>query len=129
MAIFFRFYDLENANFHSYFVTYWQRTIFFDFDSFFVINASKRWQFLVLINASANGNVFRVKKSFISFINPILGHPVYQFLQKPEFSDFTVSGSGLPWGHRLWKQVSLCWSNSYFRATAPRGRDTLYIHL
>ena len=30
---------------------------------------------------------------------PILGHPVYQFLQKPEFSDFTVSGFGLPWGH------------------------------
>ena len=23
--------------------------------------------------------------------------------QKPEFSDFTVSGSGLHWGDRLWK--------------------------
>ena len=33
-------------------------------------------------------------------LDPILGHPVYQFLPKPEFSDFTVSGSGLPMGHR-----------------------------
>ena len=30
-------------------------------------------------------------QSFISFIDPILGHPLYQFLQKTELSDFTVS--------------------------------------
>ena len=62
------------------------------------------------------------KKSFIYFLGPILGHPVYHFLQKPEFSDFTVSGSGLPMGHRYWKYVSLFWSNLYIMATAPGGR-------
>ena len=59
---------------------------------------------------------FRVKESFINFLVLILGHPVYQFLQKPDFSDFTVCGSGLPIGHRYWKYVSLCWSNSIFMA-------------
>ena len=66
---------------------------------------------------------FRVKESFIDFLVPILGHPVYQFPPKPEFSDFTVSGSGLPMGHRYWKYVSLCWSNSYIMATATGGHD------
>ena len=41
------------------------------------------------------------------FLDPILGHPVYQFLPKLEFSDFTVSATG------FWKYVSLCSSNSY----------------
>ena len=50
-----------------------------------------------------------------------MGHPVYQFLQKPDFSDFTVSGSGLPLGHRYLKYMSLCWSNSYFMASAVLG--------
>ena len=62
------------------------------------------------------------KKSFIYFLHPILGHSVYQFHPKPEFSDFTLIGSGLPMGHRYWKHVSLCWSNSYIMATAPGGR-------
>ena len=30
--------------------------------------------------------------------------------------------SGLPMGHRYWKYVSLCWSNSYIMANAPGGR-------
>ena len=34
-----------------------------------------------------------------------MGHPVYQFLQKPDFSDFTVSGSGLAMGHRFRKYI------------------------
>ena len=55
----------------------------------------------------------------------MLRHPVYQFLHKPEFSNFTVSGSGLPGGHRLWKYVSLCLSNSYFMATVPGGCERL----
>ena len=71
-----------------------------------------------------NGLIFRVKKSFLNFIDPILGHPVYQFLQKPDFSDFTVSGSGLPMGHRFRKYISLCWSNSYFMANARGRRDS-----
>ena len=61
---------------------------------------------------------FRVKELFIYFLVPILGHPVHQFLQKLDFSDSTVSGSGLPVGHRYWKYVSLCWSNSIFMANA-----------
>ena len=69
-----------------------------------------------------NGHIFRVKKSFLYFIDHILGHPVYQFLQKPDFSDFTVSGSGLPMGHRFRKYISLCWSNSYFMANAQGSR-------
>ena len=64
---------------------------------------------------------FQGQKSFIFFLGPILGHPVYQFLPKPEFSDFTVSGSGLPMDHRYWKYVSLCWSNSYIMAATPGG--------
>ena len=48
--------------------------------------------------------------------------------QKPEFSDFTVSGSGLPMGYRHWKYVSLCWSNSDIMATAPRGCVLLLHH-
>ena len=48
---------------------------------------------------------FRVKESFIDFLVPILGHPVYQFLHKPDFSDFTVSGSGLAMGHRFRKYI------------------------
>ena len=32
----------------------------------FLTNGSKRWRFFVLINARANGNIFRVKKSNIS---------------------------------------------------------------
>ena len=70
-----------------------------------------------------NGHIFRVKKSFLYFIDPILGHPVYQFLQKPDFSDFTVCGSGLPKGLRYWKDESLGWLNSYFMANAWRSRD------
>ena len=62
------------------------------------------------------------------FLDPILGQPVYQFLPKPEFSDFTVSGSGLPMGYRHWKYVSLCWSNSDIMATAPRGCVLLLHH-
>ena len=53
---------------------------------------------------------------------PYFGHPVYQFLQKPEFSDFTVSWFRLPWVHRLWKYVSLCLPNSYVMAIAQRSR-------
>ena len=60
-------------------------------------------------------------KSFLYFIDPIFGHPVYQFLQKTDFSDFTFSDSGLPMDHRFRKYISLCWSNSYFMANA-RGR-------
>ena len=65
-----------------------------------VEKVKKRWQFCVLVSLKVNGHIFRDKKSFIYFLGPILGHPVYQFLPKPEFSDFTVSGSGLPMGHR-----------------------------
>ena len=74
--------------------------------------------FCVLVNVRVNGHIFTVEKSFIYFIDPILGHTVYQFLKKPDFSDFTVSGFGLPMGHRFWKYISLCWSNSYFMANA-----------
>ena len=83
----------------------------------------KKWEKMtVLVSIKVDGHVFRDKKSFIYFLEPILGHPVYQFLPKPEFSDFTVSGSGLPMGHRHWKYVSFCWSNSDIMATAPGGR-------
>ena len=63
--------------------------------------------FCVLVNVRVNGHIFTVEKSFIYFIDPILGHTVYQFLKKPDFSDFTVSGFGLPMGHRFWKYISL----------------------
>ena len=46
----------------------------------FLTNGSKRWQFFVLINANANGNVFRVKKSHISLRCVFLKHPVYKYL-------------------------------------------------
>ena len=75
------------------------------------------------LSASKSMVIFSgTKKSFIYFLDPILGHPVYQFLPKLEFSDFTVSGSGVPMGQRFFKYVSLCWSNSYIMATAPGGR-------
>ena len=63
------------------------------------ILVTKKWikiGILYLVNNRVNGHIFRAKISFISFLAPILGHPVYQFLQKPEFSDFTASGSRLP---------------------------------
>ena len=97
------------------------------FQGFLVLIDSKRWQFCVLINARSNVHIFRVTKSFSSSIDLILGHPVQQFFQKPEFSDFTVSGSGLPMGHRYWKYVSLFWSNLYIMATAPGGRENLFL--
>ena len=76
-----------------------------------------------MVNVLVNGHIFRVRKSFIIyFLDHILGHPVSQFLQKPDFSDFTVGGSGLSKGHRYWKDVSLGWSNSYFMANARRSR-------
>ena len=53
------------------------------------------------------GHIFGVKKLFIYFLYHILGHPVYQFLQKPDFSDFTVSGSGLPMGQRF-RKYTVC---------------------
>ena len=55
----------------------------------------------------------------------MLGHPVRQFLKKTDFSDFPVSGSGLPMGHRFRKYISLCWSNSYLKANAWGRRDHL----
>ena len=96
------------------------------FQGFLVLNDSKRWQFCNLINARANVHISRVTKSFLSSRHIILGHPVQQFLQKPEFSDFTVSGSGLPKAHRYWKDVSLGWSNLYFMANAPGGHGPYY---
>ena len=77
------------------------------FQGFLVQNDAKRWQFCNLINARANVHFSRVTKSFIFSRHIILGHPVYQFLPKLEFSDFTVSATG------FWKYVSLCSSNSY----------------
>ena len=65
---------------------------------FVVKKSDKRWGFCVLVNVRHNGHIYKLKKSFIYFSDPILGHPVYQFLHKLEFSDFTVNGSGLPWG-------------------------------
>ena len=91
--------------------------------SIYLVKKVKRWQFCILVTVLVNGHIFRDKKSFIYFLGPILGHPVYQFLPKPEFSDFTVSGFGLPMGHRYWKYVSLFWSNLYIMATAPGGRE------
>ena len=42
-------------------------------------NGSKRWRFFVLINAWANGNIFRVKKSNISLMDIFLTHPVVTY--------------------------------------------------
>ena len=53
-----------------------------------------------MVNVLNNGHISRVKKLFIYFLDHILGYPIKQFLQKPDFSDFTVGGSGLPKGHR-----------------------------
>ena len=39
-------------------------------------NGSKRWRFFVLINARANGNIFRVKKSHISLSGVFFKQPV-----------------------------------------------------
>ena len=61
---------------------------------------------------------FLAHKMIYILHRPYFGHPVYQFLQKPEFSDFTVSGFGLQLGHWSWKYVSLSWSNSYVIANA-----------
>ena len=66
---------------------------------------------------------FQHKKLFRTFVDTIFGHPVYRFPQKPEISDFTGSGFGFPCGHRLWKYVSLCLTNSYFMTNALRRRE------
>ena len=42
----------------------------------FLTNGSKRWQFFVLINARANGNIFGVKKSHISLRSVFFRHTV-----------------------------------------------------
>ena len=88
--------------------------------------SGKRWQFCVLVSIKVDGHVFRDKKSFIYFLDPILGHPVYQFLPKPEFSDFTVISYGLPLSFEFWKYMSLCWSNLCFLANAPGGHGPYY---
>ena len=41
----------------------------------FLTNGSKRWRFFVLINARANGNIFRVKKSNISLTDIFFDSP------------------------------------------------------
>ena len=49
----------------------------------------------------------------IYFLVPILGHPVYQFLQKHKFSDLTVSGIELPWCMNVYNnagQICMLWS-------------------
>ena len=69
---------------------------------------------------------FQGQKIIYLLPRPYFGTPCMQFLQKPDFSDFTVGGSGLPKDHRYWKDVSLGWSNSYFMANAwgSRVKDT-----
>ena len=66
---------------------------------------TKKWKKIPILHFGQHQSIFRDKKLFIYFLDPILGHPVYQFLAKPEFSYFTVSGSGLLMGHRYWKYV------------------------
>ena len=41
-----------------------------------------------------------------------LGHPVYQFLQNPEFFNFIFNRFRLPWPSRLQKYVSMCLPNT-----------------
>ena len=82
----------------------------------------KRWPFCVLVNCRVNGNIFRILKSSITFIDTIFEHPVYRFPKKPEIFNFTVSWFELPWGHRLWKYMPLCLTNLYFMANALRNR-------
>ena len=91
------------------------------FQGFSVQNKSKRWQFCILDIARTHGHISNIKKSFRTFVDTILGHPVYRFPPKPEISDFTGSGFGFPYGHRLWKYVSLCLTNSYFMTNALRS--------
>ena len=45
----------------------------------FLTKGAKSWHFLGFINARANGNIFRVKKSHISLWGAFLGHPVLHF--------------------------------------------------
>ena len=45
----------------------------------------KRWQFCVLVNVRANGPIFRVIKSFISFIDPILDTLYISFSKNRNF--------------------------------------------
>ena len=90
---------------------------------FLSYKSEKGWQFCVLVNARAHDNIFRILNSYITFIDPIFDHPVYRFSPKPEIFDFTASGFELPWGHQLWKYMSLCLTNLYFMANALRNRD------
>ena len=53
----------------------------------FLTNGTKRWRFFVLINARANNNIFRVKKSNLSLIEMFLTHPV-QKTKQTEYSLF-----------------------------------------
>ena len=71
------------------------------FQGFSVQNKSKRWQFCILDIARTHGHISNIKKSFRTFVDTILGHPVYRFPQNPEIFDFTLSWFELPWGHRL----------------------------
>ena len=93
--------------------------------AFFSYKRDKRRLFCVLVNGRVNGNIFRILKSSITFIDTIFEHPVYRFPQKPEIFDFTVSWFELPWGHRLWKYMPLCLTNLYFMANALRNRVSL----
>ena len=69
---------------------------------------------------------FQGQKIISILHRPYFGSPCISVSSKLDFSDFTVSGSGLPMGHRFRKYISLCWSNSYFMANARGRRESVF---
>ena len=92
----------------------------------FLVKKVKKDVFQYFVQCQSQWAYYQVKKSFIYHLDPILGHPVHQFLPKPEFSDFTVISYGLPLSYEFWKYMSLCWSNLCFLANAPGGHGPYY---
>ena len=58
--------------------------------------SGKRWQFCVLVSIKVDGHVFRDKKSFIYFLDPILGTPCISV--SPQ--------TGIFWFHCQWFYAS-----------------------
>ena len=84
------FYPLvRKCSFYMRIYRFWRLERIFHWNGQFLTNGSKIWQFLVFINARANGNIFRFKKSHISLRCVFLRHPVYSHVHA--FDDFHVN--------------------------------------
>ena len=68
-------------------------------------------------------------KIIFIFHRPFFWTSCVTVFPKPEFSDFTVNGSGLSMHPRYWKYASLCWSNLYIMALLPGAMSTAHAQL